>query len=124
MVLASSRWHIASTRLCAVAASLSARSISIYLPWRTSATPAKPSEPSACAIALPCGSSTPVLRVMWTRAFTSVDDPRHLDLGVGLGQHAEPARDLLIGLLDVAEIVAEPVLVHLLVGLGVPQPAI
>src|SRR5271154_2034385 len=99
MVFASRRWHIDSTRLCAAVASVSARSISIYLPWRTSSTPAKPSEPSAWAIALPCGSSTPVLRVIWTRAFTSVDDPRGLELDIGLGQHAEPARDLLVGFL-------------------------
>ncbi len=42
----------------------------------------------------------------------------------GLGQDAEPARDLLIGLLDLAEVAAEAVLVHLLVGRDVPQPAV
>src|SRR5437763_170224 len=51
------------------ALSVSARSSSITLPCRTSLTPANPSDASAWPIALPWGSSTPDLSVMWTRAF-------------------------------------------------------
>ena len=43
--------------------------------------------------------------------------------GALVDQDAQPARDLLIGLLDLAEIAAEAILVELLVGPDVPQPA-
>src|SRR3712207_1406984 len=42
----------------------------------------------------------------------------------GFGQDAEAACHLLVALLDVAEVAAEAVLVHLLAGLGVPQAAV
>jgi hypothetical protein len=38
-------------------------------------------------------------------------------------KQAETAGDLLIGLLDAAEVLTEAVLIELLVGLDVPQPA-
>src|SRR5687768_18322454 len=40
------------------------------------------------------------------------------------GENAEPPRHFLVRFLDVAEVAAEPILVQLLVGLHVPQPAI
>src|SRR6476620_7229203 len=46
-----------------------------------------------------------------------VPDPR-------FRQNAEAAGDFLVALLDLAEVAAEAVLVHLLAGLAVPQPAI
>src|SRR5208282_4813925 len=98
--------------------SLSARSISMYLPWRTPPTPAKPREPSAWAIALPCGSRTPPLSVIWTLAFTksaalscsarfrqlspaivaqSLHDRGALEIGrARLGHDAETPRHLLV----------------------------
>src|SRR5438309_2513957 len=129
--LARSCRHISSTRARAAAGSVSASSSSISLPWRTSPTSAKPSPFSALPIALPCGSSTPGLRLIWTRALIApsrapllhqrrcfeVDRPP-------FRQDAEAARHLAVALLDPAEILAEAVLVHLLVGAGVPQPAI
>src|SRR5580704_4009805 len=39
------------------------------LPWRTLATPGRPSDFSAPSIALPWGSSTPPFKVTITRAF-------------------------------------------------------
>ena len=65
-VLASNLRHISSMSESLVP---SARSSSISLPARTSLTPEKPSPSSAWWIALPCGSRTPGLRVMNTRAF-------------------------------------------------------
>src|SRR5258706_15849223 len=133
MGLASSRTHMALTRASACFGSPGASSISIYLPWRTSRTPSNPNPLSAWAMALPCGSRTAGFSVICTRAFTgasqvepgSIDDSRNLrDLAFILRQHAEPARHLLIGFLDVAEIVAEAVHIELFVGFGVPQPAI
>src|SRR3569623_2876563 len=105
-MLASSRAHIDSTAWRAAAGSRAASSISMSLPWRTSPTPPKPRPWSALAMAWPCGSSTPGLRVMWMRAFIGL--PARLLHRVGtlevpraaLGQDAEPARDFLIGLLD------------------------
>src|SRR3954466_12003190 len=41
-----------------------------------------------------------------------------------LRQDAEPAGDFLVAFLDLAEVAAEAVLVHLLAGLAVPQPTI
>src|SRR5262249_1499376 len=127
-VLARSFLHIASTASRARAWSVSCRSSSMYLPWRTSATLAKPSEPSACWMARPCGSSTPVLRVMWTLAFKrgpSLHRVRALHVAqAGLRQDAEAARHFLIGLGHLTEVLTEAVLVELLVGLHVPQPAI
>src|SRR5438874_2606192 len=129
--LARSCRHISSTRARAMAGSLSVRSSSISLPCRTSPTPSKPSPFSALPMALPCGSSTPGLRLIWTRAFIA---PRPAPLLHQLWcfevdrppfrQDAEAARHLAVALLDLAEILAEAVLVHLLVGTGVPQPAI
>src|SRR3954471_2345974 len=42
----------------------------------------------------------------------------------GLRQDAEAAGDFLVAFLDLAEVAAEAVLVHLLAGLAVPEPAI
>ena len=42
----------------------------------------------------------------------------------GFRQDAEAAGDFLVAFLDLAEVAAEAVLVHLLAGLAVPQPAI
>src|SRR6185295_1921153 len=137
----------------ALAASPSASSMSNTLPWRTLATPATPSDFSAPSIALPCGSSTPDLRVTVTRAFMAValrsgrnaagaDRPprsivaRGAQHRLALHQHrasalrpfalrhdAEPLGDFRIGFEQAAEIAAETVLVELLVRLDVPQPA-
>ena len=52
------------------AGSVSSRSISMYLPWRTPVTPPKPREERALRTAFPCGSSTPFFKVTWTFAFT------------------------------------------------------
>src|SRR6185437_703583 len=68
-VLASSFSHMSLSEARALAASVSARSRSITLPWRTSPTAAKPSPFSAWPIALPCGSKTPFLSVTKTLAF-------------------------------------------------------
>src|SRR6185437_392829 len=99
------------------------------LPWRTSPTPLKPSVPRAWPIALPCGSSTPSLGMTKTRAFISLNRRRASNVARGIarrafGEEAEAARYLLVGFLDSAEIAAEAVLVELLVGLQVPEPAI
>src|SRR5262249_29837493 len=127
-VLASSFLHMASTVSRARAWSVSCRSSSMYLPWRTSATLAKPSEPRACWMARPCGSSTPVFNVIWTLAFKgepSLHRVRALHVAqAGLRQDAEAARHFLVGLGHPAEVLAEAVLVELLVRLHVPQPAI
>src|SRR5690242_18114369 len=125
-VLARSCWHIFSTEARARVASVSARSRSMTLPCRTPSTPLKPSEPKACAMALPCGSSTPGLSMTWTRAFmVSLHRLRSLEVaGTAFGQNAEAPRHFLIGLLDPAQILAEAVLVHLLVGLEVPEATI
>src|SRR5688572_17987658 len=48
----------------------------MYLPCRTSLTPVKPRLLSACSMAFPCGSRTPVLRVILMLAFT-VQLPPH-----------------------------------------------
>src|SRR6266853_3708904 len=130
--LARSCRHISSTRARAAAGSVSARSSSISLPWRTSPISAKPRPFNALPIALPCGSRTPGFRLIWTRAFIAKLLPwpllqrfRRLEVaGAAFGQDAEAARHFLVALLDPAEILAEPVLVHLLVGARVPQPAI
>src|SRR5215471_17048437 len=118
--LASRSWHIFSTLARTSALSVPSISISISLPWRTSPTPVKPSEARALPIALPCGSSTPVLRLTCTRAFIgqfSLDRPRPLEVGRSpFGEDAEAARDLLIALGDFLQIFAEAVLVELLAG--------
>src|SRR5579884_766018 len=118
--LARSCRHIASTRKRAVAGSVSARSSSISLPCRTSCTPSKPSECKALPIALPCGSRTPALSLTCTRAFIAgplLHRARAAQLDrAAVRQYAEAAGDLLIGLLDPAQILAETVLVHLFVG--------
>jgi AAHS family 4-hydroxybenzoate transporter-like MFS transporter len=44
--------------------------------------------------------------------------------GRDLGQNPQAPRDLLVGLFDLAEIAAETILVELLVGFDVPEPAI
>src|SRR5258708_35233092 len=116
-----------STGRGAWAASVSLSTSSMYFPWRTSPTPANPKEVRACPIAWPCGSRTPGFKVTCTRAFI----PPGFCAGVPslgatahLGQDAEPPRHLLIGFLDSAQILAEAVLVQLLVGAHVPEPAI
>src|ERR1700721_2282851 len=118
--LASSSLHIASTLVRAAALSPSGSSISISFPWRTSPTPVKPSAARALPIALPCGSSTPVLRLTWTRAFMvppSLHRPRAFEIGrAAFGEDAEAAGDLLVALGDLLQIRAEAVLVELLVG--------
>ncbi len=124
-VLASSLRAISSACARARAGSVSSSSSSITLPARTSPTLPKPRPRSAWPIALPCGieharlqhhrDASP-LHCIISGPFRSRD--------AGLGQDAEPARDFLVGLLDLAEVAAEAVLVHLLVGLGVPQAAI
>src|SRR5215475_2240866 len=127
-VLARSFLHISSTRARALAWSVSPRSSSMYLPWRTSSTPVKPREANACWMARPCGSRTPGFRVMWTLAFNrgpSLHRVRALHVAqAGLRQDAEAAGHLLVGLGHLPEILAEAVLVELLVGLHVPQPAV
>src|ERR1700690_1925953 len=124
--LASSCSHIFSTFSRAAARSLPSISISISLPWRTSPMPVKPKEASALPIALPCGSSTPALRLTWTRAFIdqpSLNSPRRFEVGrVALGEDAKPTRDLLITLGDLLQILAEAVLVELLAGADIPEP--
>src|SRR4029450_4512327 len=109
-VLARSCLHISSTRTRALAWSVSPRSSSMYLPWRTSSTPEKPSEARACWMARPCGSSTPGFRVMWTLAFKggpSLHRIRALHVAdAGLGQDAEAARDFLVGLGPPGEVLA------------------
>src|ERR1700704_4443927 len=126
--LARSCRHISSTRARAAAGSVSASSSSISLPWRTSPTSAKPSPFRALPIALPCGSRTLGFRLIWTRAFIPhplLQHLRRLEIaGAAFRQDPEAARHLLVTFLDPAEILAEAVLVHLLVGAGIPQPAI
>src|SRR5690606_12032623 len=125
-VLASSFSHICRISASALALSLPATSRSNTLPWRTLLTPSKPSDFSAPSIALPCGSSTDGFSVTVTRALIlslHQSRPRIGDRIVALGQDAEPLGYLAIGLDQSAEIAAEPVLVHLLVGLHVPQAA-
>src|ERR1700761_9559232 len=76
-------------------------------------------------MALPCGSSTPSLGMTKTRAFILLHRFRCLEIaGAAFGQDAKTPRNLLIGLLDLAEIAAETVLVELFVGLEVPETAI
>src|SRR6516162_2998469 len=119
---------MASTLALALAPSVSASSSSIYLPWRTSSTPANPSPPSAWAMARPWGSRTPFLRVIWTFAFISSCLLHRVRAGhvagAAFGHDAQAPRDLLVGLRHLAEIAAEAVLVQLLIGLDVPKPAI
>src|SRR5947208_13504864 len=59
--------------------SVAARSSSKYLPCLTSATPSYPSECSASAITLPCGSKTDGLSVTKTRARMRLDPHRLKD---------------------------------------------
>src|SRR5512134_108837 len=133
--LARSCRHIASSVSLARPRSSSARSISMYLPCRTCSTPPKPSAASECCTALPCGSRTPGLSVTCTLAFsTSIGSvggrarslhhlrPLHVG-GAALGKNAEPARDLLVGVRELAEVAAEPLAVEALVGADVPKPA-
>src|SRR3990172_8490626 len=133
MVLARSCSHMRSTSARARAGSLSATSTSIYFPWRTLPTAPKPSAWSAPAIALPCGSSTPGFSVIVMRAFML---PSFASPLFGAHQHwaracpgrvvdmqPEPARHLLISLDQAAHVAAKAVLVELVLGLDVPQPA-
>ena len=55
--------------------------------------------------------------------YCSVSGPGHV-ARAALGQDAEAAGHFLVGLGDLAEVAAEAVLVQLLVGLDVPEPAI
>src|SRR5437588_9587375 len=68
-VFASSFSHISFRFACAFVSSRSSISISMTLPCLTSPTSRKPRLFSAWPMALPCGSRTPFLRVMKTRAF-------------------------------------------------------
>ena len=87
----------------------------------------------AWAIALPCGSSTPVFRVMWTRAFMSLahcagatassSEPLR-SRGPAFGQDAEPAGDFLIGLLDPPRSWRKRSLSIFSLVFDVPQPAV
>src|ERR1700722_1165748 len=124
--LASSSLHIASTLVRAAALSPSGSSISISFPWRTSPMPVKPSDARALPIALPCGSSTPDLRLTCTSAFIapiSLHRPWTLEIsGTAFGQDAEPAGHFLIAFGDLFEVLAKPVLVELFAGTDVPQP--
>src|SRR5579883_1513261 len=130
---------MSSTWRLALVLSFSASTSSMYLPWRTSPTLPKPRPCSACCTALPWGSSTPLLRVMWTFAFNAVSSDFNPGLwaGIGsllqsggafhvggpaLGQNPQAPRHFLISFLDPAQVAAEAILVHLLVGLGIPQP--
>src|SRR3954469_22776031 len=115
------------------------------LPWRTLATPSTPSDFSAPSIALPCGSRMPDFRVTVTRAFTIFSSEHDLfgkpvstfpDHASALHQHraaagrplvlhqdAQTLGDFGIGLQQPTEVTAETILVELLVGFDVPQPA-
>src|SRR5262245_45030455 len=103
----------------------------MYLPWRTSPTSAKPSRLRECPMALPWGSSTPLFSVTWPLAFIAPLIARSLLQGGWtthiarplIDQDAEPPRHLLVGLLDLAEVATETVLVHFFVGPEIPQPA-
>src|SRR6476619_3904484 len=102
------------------------------LPWRTLATPSTPSDFSAPSMALPCGSRMPDFRVTVTRAFTILSlehdlvgkpVPTFPEHASALHQDAQPLCDLRIGFQKPAEVAAEAILVELLVGFDVPQPA-
>src|SRR5262245_30709169 len=134
-VLASRSLQIFSTCSRAVASLVSARSTSMYLPCRTSLTPVKPRLASACWMALPCGSRSPFFSVILMRTLIVVTGSRCHSVGFGthehgtaalgarvLGQHAKPARHLLVGLQHAAKVAAEAILVELVGGGGVPQP--
>src|SRR5690348_5177743 len=65
----------------------------------------------------------------WTRAFIALAPSLHRLRAFevarpAFGQDAQTSRHFLIRFLDPAEILAEAVLVHLLVGLEIPEPAI
>src|SRR4051794_25378528 len=150
-VLASSFSAASFSAASALTASPSPSSMSNTLPWRTLATPATPSDFSAPSIALPCGSSTPFFRVTVTRAFMKTltfegsgqgrvamiaGSANALAACLSLHQHgtralralvlrhdAEALGDFRIGLEQSAKISAEAILVELVVGLDVPQPA-
>src|SRR6185437_2152652 len=138
-VLASSLRAISSAVARALAGSVSLSSSSMTLPARTSFTPAKPSVPRAWAMALPWGSSTPFFSITVTTAFTiptsllaalpmhsvSLHRLRAFEVAhAGLGQDAQTLGHFLVGFLDLPQVAAEAVLVHLLVGFAVPQTAI
>src|SRR3954471_23574887 len=98
------------------------------LPWRTLATPSTPSDFSAPSIALPCGSRMPDFRVTVTRAFTIPASALHQHRAAAgrplvLHQDAQTLGDFGIGLQQPTEVTAETILVELLVGFDVPQPA-
>src|SRR3954466_12103961 len=137
--LARRRSHMALSWASAEARSEAASSTSITLLRRTSRTPSKPMPPSARQIAWASGSKTPGRKETSTLAFTratlraplaegNMAQPaapcllhhlRTLEIaGAGLGQDAQPPRDLGVGFLDVAEVTAEAVFVELLVGAG------
>src|SRR5688572_14229637 len=102
-------------------------SSSMTLARRTPPTPSKPRLARARWMAWASGSSTPGRNETSTRAFTAtpplLDHLRPLEVArAGLGQDAQAPRDLGIGLLHVAEVAPEPVLVQLLVGARIPQP--
>src|SRR5688572_3081268 len=127
----------------AFAASVSCNSTSNTLPWRTEPTPPKPRPDSACSIALPCGSSTPFLRVTVTRALITLrmllfeKSVRLAAAAVAGGdQHraggarrlvlvhdAEAARHFLVRFDQPAHVAAEAVLVELVLGGDIPKPA-
>src|ERR671929_360216 len=118
-----------STVARAFLGSLSSSSSSMTLPWRTSRTPEKPRLFRAWPMAVPCGSSTPDFKVTWTRAFMGLAAFSLHCLGTfevsrsAFRQDAKPTRHFLVGLLDIAEIAAEAVLIEFLVRFEIPEPA-
>src|SRR5262249_21686242 len=72
----------------------------------------KPRLCNDCSIAFPCGSSTPRLGVMKTRARMTTPSGG-----------ADPAVHFVIGFLDAAEVLTEAILVELLAGDTVPESA-
>src|ERR1700761_2788030 len=119
----------------ALVASVSARSRSITLPWRTSPTEPKPNPFRAWPMAFPWGSRTPFFNVTKTRAFMlpsyseaighkSFDQHRPFVFALHRFRHdAEAPRDFAVSFDHAAQITAETVLVQLLVCLQIPETA-
>src|SRR4029078_968479 len=95
--------------------------------------PAMPSEPSACSIALPCGSRIPDFSVTTmgafilhpsTRAALTFDQDRSARRrSLALAHNAETPCHLRICFEQSSEIPAKAILVALVVGFHMPQPA-
>src|SRR5690606_16086008 len=93
-------------------------------------TPSKPRLERAPSIAFPCGSRTPFFNVTVTRALiTSVPIALLHQYWSGspdrlvLVDDAQPAGNLRIGFDQATKVTTESVLVHLLLGLDIPQAA-